>query len=126
MAIRRETVNITAAGSAGTSSGSARTANVVQGVILDLYIDYDASAPSTVDLTVAEGNESPAAPILTLANTNTDQWIAPRQVLVDSSDGSALTGPVDYVAAADHLLVSIAQANDGDEFAVTIRWDDMQ
>lgn len=126
MAIRRETVTITTSGGDGTSSGSAITSKVVEGVFLEMYPDYDASAPSTVDFTVTEKNSSPATPVISLPNTNTDQWLAPRRTLVNAADGSALPGPVDYISVADYLEVSIAQANNNQTFVVTLKWDDLR
>lgn len=126
MAIRRETVTIVTSGGAGTSSGSATTTKVVEGVFLEMYPNYDAAAPATVDFTVTERNESPATPVISLLNTNTDQWLAPRRTLVNAADGSGLTGPVDYISVADYLLVSIDQANNGQTFVVTLKWDDLR
>lgn len=82
---------------------------------------------STTDITVAEAgnNDGPVIPILVVANNNTDGWYSPRKAVHDPTDGSALTGPVDYISVADTLLVSVAGANSKDHVRVTIVWDDM-
>jgi hypothetical protein len=127
MSIYRETVTVTTnTAGAGVATGTGRTTKVVEGKVKAVYMDHDASAPASVDLTIAEGNQSPAMPILSVANANTDAWIFPMQQAKDAASGSAITNQGVDVVAADHLLVTIAQANNSQVFAVTIVWDDGQ
>lgn len=125
MAVRRETVNLTSAGSAGSATASGNTTKPVHGLILAVYINYDGSAPGTTDVVIEEANEVPALPVLTVSNANTDGWFYPRVALDAVADGSDIAGPVDYQRVGDHLSVDISGTDDALSFAVTIVWDDL-
>lgn len=125
MSIYRETVRVTTnTAGAGSATGTAKTSKVVEGKVKAVYMDHDSSAPASVDLTIAESGQTPALPILSVSNANTDAWIFPMQQAKDAASGSAITNQGADVVAADHLAVTIAQANNSQVFDVTIVWDD--
>lgn len=123
MAIRRTKVTVTAAGSAGAAVGSARTTEIVAGRVHAVHLDYSASAPATTDVTITEGNESPAVPVLTVTDNATDGWYWPMAQAVNGL-GAAITGQGAQIVTADYLLVSVAGANAADTVTATIIWDD--
>lgn len=118
--IRKETVTVTVAGSAGSATGSGKTARAISGRLLAVYLDYT-SQPATTDVTVAT-QEAPTLTALTVSNANTDAWFFPRQ-LMDGTTGVDLTGVYEALPIADHLVVSVAQGDPG-SVAATIVWDD--
>lgn len=122
MALRRSHAVVTISG----TSGSAATKEKIEGLIDGFYLDYDAAAPSTVDVTVAETNFTNNQTIYGKLNTNTDQWVYPRKPLVSGVDGSALAGAVDFYSVNDNLTFSVAQATDGEVFRFTVLWDDQK
>lgn len=124
MAIRRTQITVVTAGSSGSATGYTDSAGVIDGDILSVHINYDGSAPSTTDITIAEANNDPSTPVLTKANNNADGWFYPRNSLNAVSDGSALTGPVDYVRVNDKLRFTVSQANNDQTFVATVKWDD--
>lgn len=126
MAIRRESVLVTAAGGAGSATGSATTTQVVQGIILAVHLDVSASAAATLDVTIDEAHQSPALPVLTVANLTADAWYYPRITVDSVDDGTDITGPADYQHVGDHLEVAVAQANAADTVTATIVWDDLR
>lgn len=117
MSIRRETVTVTgAAGGAGAATATAKTIKVVEGRIIAVHLAYQGSPPATTDVTIEEAGTDPAIPILTVTDASTDGWFYPDAQTV----GTQFT-PV-YVA--DHVSVTIAQANDGDGVTATIVWEE--
>lgn len=122
--IRRTSVTVTATGSAGAASGTGRTPVPVNGRIVSVYLDYSAAAPATTDVTISESSSSPALPVLAVANNATDSWYHPVHQADNSLTGADLTNAAVPVFAADHLLVSVAQANNNDTVTVTVVWDE--
>lgn len=124
MAIWRETVTITTAGDAGDSSGAARTRLVASGIVRAVHIDYGA-APGTTDVVIRESSANPALPVLSVSNGNTDGWWFPVHQAGDADDGADFTDVAAPVVVADHLLVEVDDANNGNIVAVTIVWQDV-
>ena len=99
------TVNVTTTGSAGSAAGSGTTIPI-NGFLLDVFLNYHASAPATTDVTISDptfGN------ILVKSNNATDVWLAPRKDTVDAA--AAATGLYDLVPVHGALTVSVAQAD---------------
>ena len=105
--IRMEKVAITTTGSAGSATGSG-VSGLIQGFILDIYVDYDGSAPATTDLTIAY--TTVGGNILVLTNINTDGLYLPRAKPVDNA-GAAIATANDWFAVADTIAVSVAQGD---------------
>ncbi|MBZ0294503.1 MAG: hypothetical protein K8L99_18205 [Anaerolineae bacterium] len=119
MAIERTSLTLTVDGS-GNASGI--TTEIVDGEVLAVYLDPDGS----MDVTITESGESPALPVLAVTGISAAAWYYPRLVLHDSSDGSALDGPVDVQQVASYLAVAVANGTENDELAVTIVWRDAE
>lgn len=124
MAIRRTTITVTgAAGGAGVATANAISDDVVEGLIRAVHIAYTDSPPAgTTDITIAEANNSPAMPILTVSNAATDGWFYPN-AQADNQAGADITNHGQPIAVADHIKATIAQANNGDGCVVTIVWE---
>ena len=112
-----ETIKITTVGGAGVAVGSGTTIPII-GFLLDVHIDYDAAAPATTDVTIADpvfGN------LVVKSNNNTEVSISPRAPTVDAA--AAATGLYDLIPLNSALTVSVAQADAlTDCVTVTIRW----
>jgi len=115
--IAYQTVKITTAGGAGAAVGS-ETSIPINGFLLDVFIDYDAAAPATTDVTIADpifGN------IIVVSNNATDKWVAPREQTTDSA--GADTGMFDLVPLCSALTISVAESDAiTDCVTVTLRW----
>ena len=112
-----ETVKITTAGGAGAAVGSTTTIPIM-GFLLDVYIDYDAAAPATTDVTITD---PVFGAILVKSDNNTDVKLAPRESTVDAV--AAATGLYDLIPINSALTVSVAQADAiTDCVTVTVRW----
>lgn len=115
MNVYRDTVIVTGAtGGAGVATATATTSKVVEGKVVAVYLEYTDSPPATTDVTIQEAHESPAIPVLTVTNANTDGWFYPDQASVNSD--------VEPVYTGDYLSVTIAQADNGDGVTATIVW----
>lgn len=104
MPIDTYTIRVTTTGSAGAATGSA-SATVI-GAIIDIFLDFHASAPATTDTTIAMANGN----VLVVTNSATDALIAPRQKLVDNAN-AAITNSFDYFYVSGQLTVSLAQSD---------------
>ncbi len=126
MAIRRTTITATGAtGGAGTATANATSSVVIEGHIRGVHLAYLDSPPAgTTDVTIAEKNNSPAMPILTVSNAATDGWFYPMAQAKNQA-GTDITGMGELIAVADYVIVTIAQANNADGVTATIVWDDM-
>lgn len=112
-----ERIAVTTAGAAGAAAGSTNSIPI-QGFLLDVFIDYHASAPATTDVTISEpvfGN------LLVMANNNADCRLAPREPLCDGA--AAAVGLYDLIPINSALTVTVSQADALSEcVVVTLRW----
>ena len=112
-----QSIAITTTGSAGSATGSGASIPIM-GFLLDVYIDYHASAPATTDVSLSIptfGN------VLVRSNSATDGWFAPRKQVCDPAAADA--GLYDLIPINSAITVSVAQADAlTDCVVVTIRW----
>lgn len=100
-------VAVTTAGGAGVATGSA-SSPVIPGFLLDIYLDFHASAPATTDTTIAFGTRG--GNILVVSNSATDALFHPRAKPVDNAN-AAITNAHEQFAIGDTLTVSLAQCD---------------
>lgn len=108
---------VTTTGSNGSATGSATSTQVINGLLVAVYVDYT-TQPSTTDVTIATLGKgpAPAQTLLTVTDSNTDAWYYPRAALhstagaalLYASGGTAVTG---YLPIDDHVTVSVAQGD---------------
>lgn len=98
---------VTTTGTAGSATGSA-TSETLFGELLDVYLDFHASAPGTTDTTIAYATRG--GNILVVTDSATDVLIAPRQKVVDNAN-SAITNSHDRFFLNGPITVSLAQAD---------------
>jgi hypothetical protein len=95
-------VSITTAGGAGAATGSG-TSLPIMGFLLDVYLDYNAAAPATTDVTISDaifGN------VMVKSDNATDGWYAPRKQTCDPA--AADTGMYDLIPLSGPLpLLSV-------------------
>ena len=115
--IATERVSIDTVGGAGAAVGSGTTIPIM-GFLLDVFIDYNAAAPATTDVTISDpifGN------IVVKSNNNTDVSLAPREATVDAA--AAATGLYDLYPVCSALTISVAEADALTAcVVVTVRW----
>ncbi|MFZ0534782.1 MAG: hypothetical protein WAM09_16545 [Anaerolineales bacterium] len=112
-----QTIKITTTGGAGVAVGSENT-TLIKGFLLDVFLNYDAGAPATTDVTISD---PVFGDLVVKSDNNTDIWIAPRKqtVGVDSAD----TGLYDLIPIHSYLTISVAQADAlTDCLVATVRW----
>ena len=97
-------IPVTTTGTAGSATGSA-VSDPINGWILDVYLDFHASAPATTDTTIAYTAQG--GNILVVTDSSTDARIAPRQKTVDNAN-AAITNSFDRFAVDGTLTVSLA------------------
>ena len=107
MEIVTTTIRVTTTGSAGSASGSA-TSPAIPGFLLDIYLDFHASAPATTDTTISFATRG--GNLLAVSNSATDALIAPRQKLVDNAN-AAITNSHAPFALGDGITVALAQCD---------------
>ena len=112
-----ETVTIETVGAAGNAVGSGVTIPI-SGFLLDVFIDYDAAAPNTTDVTISDAT---FGDLLVKSNNATDIWLAPRKQTVDPA--GADTGLYDLIPLSGPLTIALAQCDALTAAAViTVRW----
>lgn len=100
-------VPVTTVGSAGSASGSGST-GAIKGFLLDIYLDFHASAPGTTDITIALTGRG--GNILARSDSAADGLFAPRQKPVDNAN-AAITNAFEKFALTDGLTISLAQCD---------------
>lgn len=108
MEIITTVIKVTTTGSAGSASGSATSQALIPGFLLDIFLDFHASAPNTTDVTISYATRGGTA--LATANANTDALLAPRQKLVDNAN-AAITDAYDRFLLDDRITVAVAQCD---------------
>ena len=98
---------VTTTGAAGSATGSATT-ETLHGFLLDVYLDFHATAPATTDTTIAYAGRG--GNILAVSNSATDVLLAPRIKLVDNAN-AAITNSFERFALNDAITVSLAQSD---------------
>lgn len=115
--IAHETIKVTTTGAAGSASGSGETVPI-EGFLLDVYIDYHASAPATTDVTISD---PVFGDLLVVSDNNSDGKYAPREPNCDAAGAS--NGLYDLIPINSKLTISIAQADAlTDCVSVTLRY----
>ena len=105
MGIGTETIKVTTTGNAASATGSSTTGRALVGWIEDVYIDYNASAPDTTDVTISFASRGGS--ILVVSNNKTDGRYSVRDTPY-FSDGSAMTDAIAKICINDMLTVSVA------------------
>lgn len=100
-------VAVTTTGSAGSATGSG-TSELISGYLLDVYLDFNASAPATSDVTLAYATRG--GNILVASNGNTDALHQPLKQASDAA-GAAITGVYNPYVLDDKVTVSVAQCD---------------
>jgi hypothetical protein len=115
--IASERISITTTGVAGSATGSGTTIPI-NGFLLDVYLDYNAAAPATTDVTISD---PVFGDLVVKSNNATDCKLAPREPLQDAA--AAETGLYDLIPINSKLTISVAQADAlADCVVATIRW----
>jgi len=124
MTVYREVVTVTGAtGGAGAATANASTSQVVQGTVRAIYLEYTGSPPAgTTDVTIVEKTNTHKQTVLSIANAATDAWFYPM-AQAQTAAGAAITNQGAPIVVNDHLVVTIAQANDADGVKATIVWE---
>lgn len=107
MEIGQTVVVIDTAGGTGVASGSGLS-DAINGFLLDIALNFHASAPATTDTTISQ--EGPTGTMLALANTATDGLYAPRVKPVDNA-GAAITNAFGLYPLNGRVQVALAQCD---------------
>jgi hypothetical protein len=107
MEICEEKVTVTTTGAGGAAAGNSDSV-AMHGLLLDIYLDYHASAPGSTDVTIT--HKSSGAAILAVANNATDGLYVPRTGAVDATN-SAISGAAEKVILNGLVNVAVAQSN---------------
>jgi hypothetical protein len=99
--INSKSITIDTVGGGGVAVGS----GVIEGLygfLLDIYLDFHASAPGTTDTTIVDdfGN------VLVVSNSSTDALYSPRREVHDTSGAGASF--YDYITLNGSLTISVA------------------
>ena len=111
MSIQKVVIKVSTSGSAGSATGTG-SAGVPLGELVDVYLDYNASAPgATTDVTIAAPGDPASRDLLVVTDNATDGWYPPGVQKRDSA-GVLVTGA--YESPVIHggvLTVAVAQSN---------------
>ncbi len=99
-------IKVTTTGGDGAATGSAQT-EALNGFLLDVFLDYHASAPGSTDVTIAYTERG--GNLVVVSNNATDGLYAPRQTEHDAAAASLGAGA--YYPLNQPLTISVAQAN---------------
>lgn len=104
-------IKVTTTGTAGSATGTGRSAGVVRGYVVGVALNFHGSAPATTDTTLrTKGNTAPSRNLLVVSNSVTDAFIAPADKPVDNAN-VAITNSHRAPAVDDYLEVALAQCD---------------
>lgn len=101
-------VTVTTTGSAGSAVGSARV-ELPQGILIDIGLNFSASAPNTTDTTIAF-EDTRLGNILVVSNSSTDAIYHPSTAVHDAA-GSAVAGATAAVVVGGYVTLALAQCD---------------
>ena len=105
------------AGGDGTSTATVTSSKKITGLVYGAYVQFVGDDPATTDLTIATLGTTPNQPahnILVRADSAADGLLLPRMDIHTFSTGAAQTVNNALIAINDFVVVTVAQANDGD------------
>ena len=120
--LEQQTITITTSGTDGSATGTGRF-TAFAGFLLDVYLAPSGAQANTTDVTIAHVSPS-LGDVLVVSNLATAGLYPVRTQAVNPS-GAAITGVYDRPVVSGVLSVSIAQADDTESVAVTIRYLDV-
>jgi len=97
-------IPVTTTGTAGSATGSG-VSETITGEIVDIYLDFHASAPATTDTTVSYTDRG--GNILVVTDSATDAMFAPRRKVVDNAN-AAITNSFERFVVTGSITVSLA------------------
>lgn len=109
MSILCEKVAVTTTGSAGSATGTGYSGSI-NGLLLGVYLDYNASAPATTDVTISTNVTAHGGTILTVSNNNSDGFYPVRVQAVDNT-GTAISGVYELWPISGVVKIAVAQAD---------------
>lgn len=106
--IKTYKITVTTTGADGSAAGSGYSAHAINGKLLGVYLDFNASAPATTDTTITD--DSIGHTLLTVTNSATDAMKHPRAKPVDNAN-AAITNAHDPFSINGKVKVAVAQCN---------------
>ena len=107
MPIIVEEITVTTTGSSGSATGT-EYSNVVTGYLLDLAVNYHASAPATTDITITGGQ---GETLYSKSNSATDTAILPIRQQATDNTGAAISGAYVNMPVTGKITVTLAQCD---------------
>lgn len=101
-------VEVTTVGADASAVGSGYTDLAIRGYLVDIYLDYDATAPGTTDVTITDNEIGHS--LLVVSNNATDGMFSPRSKPVDNAN-AAITNAHDRFSINGKIKVAVAGAN---------------
>jgi hypothetical protein len=109
MQICEEIIKVTTAGGAGVAAGNASLLRKIKGFLLDIFLDYNAAAPATTDVTITQVDR-PGGNLLVVSNNATDGLYTPRTKPVDNAN-APITNAFDKFPINGTINVAVAQCD---------------
>lgn len=111
---------ITAAGSAGSATGSGTTGAPLSGFLKAIKVVQAATPAATTDITITLTNGATTITLLTITNSSTaSKWYYPR-ALAQGVDGADLTGWYVEIPLDGYVSAAIAQGDPNQTLVVTL------
>lgn len=120
--ILSQRVAVTTAGSAGSAVGSA-TSGPMHGFLLDVYLDYHASAPGATTNVVVAHVDPTLGNVLSISDNATAGRYVPRETVQTIAGATSDPDGYDRIALNGNVTVSVSDSDALTDCVVaTIRW----
>ena len=107
--IRTFTLTVTTVGGDGAATGTAVTTESVEGYLLDIYVNYHASAPAgTTDIVIKQTDRTEN--LYAKTNSATDALVAPRLSLC-TTGAAAITDGNDRIPINGTITATVSESN---------------
>ena len=104
-------VNLSLSSVGTTGVGSSTVTAVMHGFIEAIYVNYDASAASTTDLTIdVPGQGLQSKVVIVLTDNKTDGWFYPRELACDATGTAHDPEQTVKIPVFGNIRASVAQA----------------
>jgi len=104
-----ETLRITTTGGVGVATGEATSKLILDAFLLDVYLNYHASAPATTDVTISHINPT-LGDLCVISNSATDRLVAPRKVPQDLAGADIAGFGIEY-GIKGQIKIALAQCD---------------